>query len=258
MADDNNSPDDERGKKHKRDALIKAWAQNPRFKVHKPRGRGFIVGGQSPSANATVIGAPVVKGNCWICESAIADSGEHKSKKSDLKAVFGDVSPQRPIYFHQGESRNRRVQSLDASRLKWTKVICGYCNSARTQPHDMAWDTLHAGLRKRVPSLKPGDRVGGNSIFADAHDTARAMVNVHLYFAKASGLHAGQGEDAPLNIAPFAKAIYDGNTTPRFLSPFWNNDEAVDTASIQMSPIFIFPVPGAQFMRLGSTMLMAL
>jgi hypothetical protein len=52
MADDNNRRDDERGKKPKRDALAKAWAQNPRFKVHKPRGRGFIVGGQSPSAAA--------------------------------------------------------------------------------------------------------------------------------------------------------------------------------------------------------------
>ena len=51
MADDNNKPDDERGKKPKRDALAKAWGQNPRFKVHKPRGRGFI-GGQSPSAAA--------------------------------------------------------------------------------------------------------------------------------------------------------------------------------------------------------------
>ena len=52
MADDNNKPGDERGKKPKRDALARAWAQNPRFKVHKPRGRGFIVGGQSPSAAA--------------------------------------------------------------------------------------------------------------------------------------------------------------------------------------------------------------
>jgi hypothetical protein len=52
MADDNNKLDDERGKKPKPDALAKAWAQNPGFKVHKPRGRGFIVGGQSPSAAA--------------------------------------------------------------------------------------------------------------------------------------------------------------------------------------------------------------
>jgi hypothetical protein len=125
----------------------------------------------------------VMKGNCWICESAVADSGEHKSKKSDLKAVFGGP---------------------DAPRLKWTSVICGYCNSTRTQPHDMAWETLHAELRKRVPSLKPGVRVLGNSVFR--HDTARAMLNVHLYFAKAFGCTLVV-EKAPLDIAPFAKAI---------------------------------------------------
>jgi hypothetical protein len=27
--------------------------------------------------------------DCWICNNAPADSGGHKSKKSDLKAVFG-------------------------------------------------------------------------------------------------------------------------------------------------------------------------
>jgi|SRR5580692_8359283 hypothetical protein len=52
MAADDNNPGGERGKKPKRDALAKAWAQNPKFKVHKPRRRGFIVGGQSPAAAA--------------------------------------------------------------------------------------------------------------------------------------------------------------------------------------------------------------
>ena len=59
--------------------------------------------------------------NCWICESATAGSGEHKSKKSDLKAVFGEVTQQRPIYLNGGETRNRKVPSRDASALKWTK-----------------------------------------------------------------------------------------------------------------------------------------
>ena len=45
MATDINNADDERGKKPKRDALMKARAQ-------KPRGRRFIVGSQSPSAAA--------------------------------------------------------------------------------------------------------------------------------------------------------------------------------------------------------------
>ena len=74
--------------------------------------------------------------DCWICNNAPADSGEHKSKKSDLKAVFGEASPQRPLYLNDSKARNHKVQSLDADRLKWTSVICGYCNSTRTQPHD--------------------------------------------------------------------------------------------------------------------------
>jgi hypothetical protein len=192
-----------------------------------------------------VIGAPIMKGNCWICESAVADSGEHKSKKSDLKAVFGEVSPQRPLYLHNSKARNQGVYGLDAPRLKWTSVICGYCNSTRTQPHDMAWETLHAELRKRVPSLKPGDRVRGNSIFL--HDTARAMLNVHLYFVKAFGCTLVM-EKAPLNIAPFAKAIMTGTPHPDFYLNFGISAKP-PTPVIQLDPIFIFQGPGGMLIH---------
>jgi hypothetical protein len=186
-----------------------------------------------------VIGAPVVKGNCWICESAAADSGEHKSKKSDLKAVFGEVSPQRPLYLHNSKARNSKVPSRDASVLKWTKVICQYCNTTRTQPHDVAWETLHAELRKRVPSLKPGDRMRGNSVFQ--HDTARAMLNVHLYFAKAFGCILVTG-NAPLDIAPFAKAIMTGTPHPDFYLAFGIATQP-SVPLIQTSPIWTCPDP---------------
>jgi hypothetical protein len=179
------------------------------------------------------------RSNCWICESAAADSGEHKSKRSDLKAVFGQASPQRPIYLHDSKARNRKVQSLDASRLKWTNVICGYCNSTRTQPHDLAWTSLHTELRQRVPSLKPGDRVRGNKIFP--HDTARAMLNVHLYFAKAFGCTLVM-ENAPLEVAPFAKAIMTGRPHPDFYLNFGLTARPIRL--IQTSPIFVFTGPG--------------
>jgi hypothetical protein len=177
--------------------------------------------------------------NCWICESAAADSGEHKSKKSDLKAVFGEVSQQRPIYLHVGEARNRKLVSRDASALKWTNVICQYCNTTRTQPHDVAWASLHAELRKRVPSLKPGDQVRGNRVFR--HDTAKAMLNVHLYFAKAFGCTLVK-ENAPLDIAPFAKAIMTGTAHPDFYLSIGIAAQPIGV--IQVSPITIFTGPG--------------
>jgi hypothetical protein len=155
--------------------------------------------------------------DCWICNNAPADSGEHKSKKSDLKAVFGEASQQRPLYLHSSKGPNRKVYGLDASGLKWPNVICGYCNSTRTQPHDKAWALLHMELRKRAPSLKPGDRVCGNRVFR--HDTAKEMLNVHLFFVKAFGCTL-VAENAPLDIAPFAKAIMTGKPQPDFYLHF--------------------------------------
>ena len=183
--------------------------------------------------------------NCWICKSAAADSGEHESKRSDLKAVFGHASPQRPLYMHDSKARNRRVQSLDASRLKWTNVICGDCNSARTQPHDEAWETLHAYLRRRVPSLKPGDRVCGNSVFP--HDTAKAMLNVHLYFAKAFGCTLVM-ENAPIDIAPFGRAIMTGTPHPDFYLNFGITAKQ-PISLIQTSPINVFWGPGGMLIH---------
>ena len=50
---------------------------------------------------------------CWICGDA-ATTGEHKTKRSDLRSVFGIPTQSNPLYLHDAERRNRRVGSLDA------------------------------------------------------------------------------------------------------------------------------------------------
>lgn len=172
---------------------------------------------------------------CWICGEP-ADSGEHKSKRTDLKAVFGEVSAKRPIHFHDGAKLNRKVKSLDADVLKWRNVICHYCNTTRTQPRDLAWDDFHAELRDRLPRLKEGDAVRANKIFP--YDTARAMLGVHLYFAKAMGCTAVM-EKAPLDIGPFAKAIMTGTAHPDFYLNF-GLASGPPVAVVQASPIRIW------------------
>jgi hypothetical protein len=175
---------------------------------------------------------------CWICGDP-ADSGEHKSKKSDLKTIFGDVSAERPIHFHDGAKLNRKVKSLDADVLKWRKVICHHCNTTRTQPHDMAWERLHSGLRARFSTLKPGCVVRANKIFS--RDTARAMLEVHLYFAKAMGCTIAM-ENAALDIGPFAKAIMTETAHPEFYLNFgMASGPAVSV--VQASPIRIWLNP---------------
>lgn len=35
---------------------------------------------------------------CWICKANKADSGEHKTKRSDLLAVLGTPSQEKPFF----------------------------------------------------------------------------------------------------------------------------------------------------------------
>jgi hypothetical protein len=59
-------------------------------------------------------------------------------KRSDLKALFEDVSEKNPIFLHTEEARNIPIFSFDDSRLKSRAWICSRCNNQMTQGHDRA------------------------------------------------------------------------------------------------------------------------
>lgn len=147
---------------------------------------------------------------CWICGKDKADSGEHKTKRSDLAAVLGAASQDRPLYFHDLERRNKLVKSLDAKILKAPIRICHACNTARTQPHDRAWELMSERLRGR--RLVTGQWVRNESIFP--YDTHRQMIDVQLFFLKLFGCMLEEakanGYAVPIDIAAFSKAIMTG------------------------------------------------
>jgi hypothetical protein len=70
---------------------------------------------------------------CWICNAEEGTTGEHLSKRSDIKAVLGGTGP---VYLHNRQRRNIMLQSINSKKLKSTAPMCNTCNSARTQPHD--------------------------------------------------------------------------------------------------------------------------
>jgi hypothetical protein len=158
--------------------------------------------------------APQKVALCWICNRNQANSGEHKTKRSDLLDVLGQPTQQAPFYFHQQAKQNRPIGSLDAKILKSSARICTNCNSARTQPHDRAWEDMSDRLRTR--QLKVGDWVRANAIFPS--DTRREMENVHLYFLKLFGRMLceakADGHQVPIGVAPFSRAIMSGCAHP--------------------------------------------
>jgi hypothetical protein len=66
---------------------------------------------EAPVANVTDSAA--TEPLCWICEKNKADSGEHKTKRSDLLAVLGKPSQGEPFFYHDLHKRNRPVGSLE-------------------------------------------------------------------------------------------------------------------------------------------------
>lgn len=121
---------------------------------------------------------------CWICGNP-ANTREHRTKRSDLKLLFRPPTQRKPLHFHTDKERNRHVGSFDARRLKWRQPICGYCNSARTQPYDDAWSALIARLVAWPIPLKVGTVIRANRIFPYA--TIEMMRRVHLFFVKQAG-----------------------------------------------------------------------
>ena len=156
--------------------------------------------------------------DCWICGMP-ATTGEHKTKRSDLRSLFGVPSQKEPLYFHTDERRNKRVGSLDAPILKSPARICNLCNSGRTQPHDRAWQQFSEIVRENEHLLTQKGSVRANRIFP--YDTRRAMLYVHLYWVKIFGCAAAEG-GIPVTLSPLADSILLGRANPNvYLSFGW-------------------------------------
>lgn len=79
-------------------------------------------------------------GACWWCGD-IADSREHKWKKSEVKGMFGAAdSESYPLLWIDDSGDFKTVQGPDSDALKFEKSLCQNCNNARSQPFDLAYD----------------------------------------------------------------------------------------------------------------------
>lgn len=160
---------------------------------------------------------------CWLCGNEEAETKEHMVKKSDLKALFGNPTQASPLYFNSGipesasRRRNVKIGSLKSDTLKYTHRICLTCNSARTQPHDRAWEHCSAFLRTWLPQYKKTGNFRASSIFSYA--TNDRMLDVHLYFVKLFGCQIVEGE-IPIDIQAFSRSIMEGKAHPNLYIGF--------------------------------------
>lgn len=147
-------------------------------------------------------------------------------KKSDLRDVLGNPTQAAPFWFHKPDLTAKAVGSLKADILKSGAPMCAYCNNTRTQPHDLAWEKMSRWFTSLPRPLREGQFARANKIFLD--DTWPQMRCVHLYFIKVLGCVIVEAKDqAPIDIAPFSKAIMKGGTHPEVYLRFCCGDGSV-------------------------------
>lgn len=147
---------------------------------------------------------------CWICGND-GTTGEHKSKRSDMRAVFGKPTQTEPLYLHDRKNRNRRIGSLDNKRLKSNARLCPKCNNERSQPYDRAWEYMSNKLRIQQPPIVAGSSIRANKIFT--YNTRVHMVEVHLFFVKLFGCHIAEA-NIPIDVSGFADAFMNSKPHP--------------------------------------------
>ncbi|MBE7324104.1 hypothetical protein IEQ44_05520 [Nocardioides sp. Y6] len=116
---------------------------------------------------------------CWWC-GAPADSREHKFKRSDLTAAFGEGAwVNRSVAHGRGRGREERISYPNAARsssLKFEPVMCSHCNSVRSQPADGAYDQFAAFIRDNGDDLYDSAVLDWSTIFPESWAVGRDQV----------------------------------------------------------------------------------
>lgn len=127
---------------------------------------------------------------CWIC-GQIADSKEHRIKKSDLIRAFGR-GPYHDNLLHVRFEQPKTIQGPNSNRLKYDKSLCQYCNSTLTQPFDRAYDTFIDYIYENESEILEDRIVDFYQVYGD--DFGKQQTNLYKYFVKSFGcrLHDAQ------------------------------------------------------------------
>ena len=136
---------------------------------------------------------------CWICKQ-VADSAEHRVKKSDLVNLHGSGS-------YKGEDalvliREGKVfpiQGPNSKVVKYKKNLCAKCNNDFSQPFDKAYESFAAYLLQNEDIILKRRFVDFKDVYGDKFEVGQR--NLYKYFVKSFGCRlANDGYPIPEDL----------------------------------------------------------
>lgn len=120
---------------------------------------------------------------CWICNQKEADSGEHRFKKSLIKAFHGKPFTDEVLYYSGDISL--RLEGSNNKKVKFPRVICSDCNGTLTSTHDKAFDKFIAYGLNHFDQLYESGVIDFKEIYGDKWSDEKR--NLYKYLAKHAG-----------------------------------------------------------------------
>lgn len=122
---------------------------------------------------------------CWIC-STESDTSEHKIKRKDLIQMYGKgpyKGDHALVHFKSG--RQSLIHGPNSKRIKFENNLCGECNSAFTQPFDLAYDKFIEWFENNKKFVFKKRVFDWKLVYGD--DFLKLQTNLFKYFAKCLG-----------------------------------------------------------------------
>lgn len=138
-----------------------------------------------------------------------ATTGEHKVKRTDLERVHGraDAFRSANLNYLRSDASVVPLQGPNSKHVKYHRVLCGPCNSTRSQPFDHAYDTFAQYVEDRSDVLLSRRQIDFASVYGNGW--REGQVNLFKYFVKALGCRiADAGKSVPNDLINFFKDRY--------------------------------------------------
>ena len=120
---------------------------------------------------------------CWMCGN-IADSREHKIKKSLLKKIFAEDFKNKDM-MHIKYGIENKIAGANSDKIKFKKVICSKCNNHKTQEHDLSFDTFINFIINNYKVIDKKRMINFQEIYGE--DFPKQQLNLYKYFVKIFG-----------------------------------------------------------------------
>jgi len=120
---------------------------------------------------------------CWICGD-VADTGEHKIKKSILKNLYNEDFMNGNM-LHLKDKKITKLQGVNSNKVKYLNTLCKNCNNTFTQPFDRAFDTFVNYIQKNRSNIEKTRYINFEDVYGD--DFGRKQTNLFKYCTKILG-----------------------------------------------------------------------